>query len=62
MQFSLAGLGLPPRLRANNTHKVVFVQFDDETNGGKKGYEVRRKIEMRSETGIVTLWFLSSLN
>ena len=50
------------RLCAKNTCEVVFVQFDDEINGLEKGYEVQRKIEMRLETGAVTLQFLYGSN
>ena len=56
------GLGLLLRLCAKNTCEVVFVQFDDEINGLEKGYEVQRKIEMRLETGAVTLQFLYGSN
>ena len=51
-----------PRLCANNTHKVNFVQFNDKINGDEKGYEVQRKIEMQLETGIVILRFLCGSN
>ena len=62
LPISLAGLSVWPRLRANNTCEVVFMQFDDEINRGEKGHEVQRKIEIQLETGIVTLRFLYSSN
>ena len=53
---------MPLRLCANNTQKVIFVQFNNEINGGEKGHEVQRKIDVQSEIDIVTLQYLCSLN